>query len=114
MRNVMLCFAALLGCFTAPALGAESNVRFYEQDGVTYRETRAVVWRPVSETRMEQRDETVYRQRYSTETRPTTQPVHTPVTQFYWEARWHGWWNPFQEPYVAYHAVPYTAWRTRQ
>jgi hypothetical protein len=96
------------------AVATEPEVRFYEQDGVTYRETRGLVRRPVSETRIEQREETVYRARYSTQSRETTQTVYTPVTRFYWEARWHGWWNPFQDPYLAYHAVPYTAWHARQ
>ena len=114
MRDLAISILILVGASAATLFGAESEVRFYQQDGVTYRETRAVVRRPVSQTRVEQREQTVYRPRYSTDMRHTTQSVYTPVTQFYWEARWHGWWNPFQEPYVAYHAVPYTSWQARQ
>jgi hypothetical protein len=93
---------------------AASEDRVYEQDGVTYRETRNRVRRPVSETRYQERDEVFYREKYTTEMRDVAQTVATPVTQYVWEARWHGWWNPFQEPYVAYHLVPYTSWSTRQ
>ena len=114
MRYLMIPIAALVGGLAAASFGAEADVRYYQQHGVTYRETRAVVRRPVSQTRIEQREQTVYRQRYSTEMRSTTQSVVTPVVQYYWQAQWHGWWNPFQQPYLAYHAVPYTSWQTRQ
>lgn len=100
--------------FSATIYGEAGDVRFYEEDGVTYRETRVRVRRPVSETRYEERQETVYRPRYTTDIRDATQTYYAPVTRYQWEARWHGWWNPFQDPYVAYHLVPYTYWQTRQ
>jgi hypothetical protein len=44
---------------------------------------------------------------------PVTQRVIVPVRTYHTERRVHGWWNPFQEPHVAYHQVPTTRWEER-
>lgn len=97
----------------AAAALAQDNVRYYQDGGVTYREVRRVVQRPVVETRLEQRQQTVYQPQYTTETVPTTRTVYTPVTEYRWEPRWHNTWNPFSSPYVAYHLTPSTRWDAR-
>jgi len=96
-------------CLGSTALGAE-EVRYYEKDGVTYRETRCVVERPFVETRTEQTTQTVYREETVTELRDTVRQRWTPVTEYRWEAVWVGRWNPFVPPYLAYRYVPRTRW----
>ncbi|MCE9548446.1 MAG: hypothetical protein K8T25_23475 [Planctomycetia bacterium] len=111
---VPLCGACLAAAQLATAESAAAQeVRYYQDGGVTYREVRQLVPRSVVETRMEQRQQTVYKQQYTTQTVPTTQTVYTPVTEYRWEPRWHNTWNPFSEPYVAYQLVPSTRWETR-
>lgn len=102
---------AFLGGTTA-ATGA-SEVRYYEQNGVTYRETRQVVQRPVCETEMRPTTQTVYRQEQATEMRETTRTWWSPVTEQAYEAVWMGRWNPFVEPHVVYRPVTRTRWEAR-
>ncbi len=102
--------AGLLACASG-ALAQE--VREYVEDGVRYRETRSKVMRPVTETRFEERERTVFREQYSTETEEYTRLVNVPVTEYRWEAYWAGWFNPFAKPHLAYRYVPVTRWETR-
>ncbi len=111
MKARMLLVVAALSTLTSTALA--EDVRYFEKDGVTYREVSRRVQRPISETRVEERAQTVYREQYVTESRPTTRTVYTPVTEYHLEARWHGLLNPFVQPYVGYHHVPRTRWETR-
>lgn len=112
MRRKLL-FAALIGPLLATAARAADDVRYYSENGVTYRETRRVVRRPVSDTRLESRERTVYRERLTTETRQSERVVHTPVTEYRWEAHWRGRWNPLQQPYLEYRLVPRTCYQPR-
>jgi len=109
-RNLI---AGLAVVVSGSSAAMAEDVRYFQDGGVTYREVRRVVQRPVVETRLEQRQQTVYQPQYTTETVPTTRTVHTPVTEYRWEPRWHNTWNPFSSPYVAYHLVPTTRWDTR-
>ncbi len=103
---------ALLGAaVTRDAFANE--VRYYEQNGVTYRETRQVVQRPVYQTEMQPATQTVYRQEQSTETRETTRTWWSPVTEHGCEAVWKGRWNPFIEPYLVYRPTTRTRWESR-
>jgi hypothetical protein len=101
----------------ASLLGARSaqcdEVRYFEKDGVTYCETRRIVDRRVPESRMEQRTETVYRQRLTTEMQDTTRTDWTPRTEYRWEAYWVGQWNLLARPSLAYRYVPRTHWEPR-
>jgi hypothetical protein len=92
---------------------AEQSVRYYTENGVTYKEVRTKVRRPVVERRMEEREQTVYREQVSTTYEPHTQLTYTPITTYRWEGRWHDVLNPFRTPYVGYHLVPQTHWETR-
>ena len=100
---------AVLAVLAGP-LAAQDDVRYFERDGVTYREVRRAVKRPVVETRYDQREQTVYRERLTTESQPLTRTYLTPVTRYEWQPRVHGTWNPFVQPYVAYHWVPVMQW----
>ncbi len=103
---------ALAGGTAANEVGA-GEVRYYEQNGVTYRETRQVVQRPVYETEMRPTTQTVYRQEQVTETRETTRTWWSPVTEQVCEAVWMGRWNPFVEPYIVYRPTTRTRWEAR-
>jgi hypothetical protein len=98
LRTLLAGGLLALAAATPSTLGQET--RYFEKDGVTYRELRQVVRRPVNETRYEERQQTVWRPQVVTE-----------VQQMQWEPRWHGVLNPFKSPHVAYHAVPRTTWQ---
>ena len=98
--------------FLSPKSFAEPAVRYYTENGVTYKETRTTVRRPVVERKLEQREKTVYREKVSTSYEPHTQLSYTPVTTYRWEGRWHDVLHPFKTPYVGYHLVPETQWQT--
>ncbi len=38
---------------------------------------------------------------------------YVPVTRYRWVPRWHGRFNPFQQPYIAYHLAPETTWEKK-
>lgn len=80
-------------------------------DGRTYEVTRQRYKVPVTETQMRSQTQTVYRERYVTESQPSVRTTYTPVTEYQLEARWHGVLNPFAPAYVGYHYVPRTRWQ---
>jgi hypothetical protein len=94
----------------APAVCRAQDVRYYDQNGVTIRETRQVVQHPVVETRMETRQQTVYLDQCKTQMQTVQRTYQTPVTEYYWEAYWANRWNPFEQPYIAYRYVPRVRW----
>ena len=105
-----LLIAIGLICCVASWVQANETVRYYEKDGVTYRETRRVEQQPVVETRTETSNQTVYREESVTELRDTVRERWTPVTEYRWEAFWVNRWNPLAKPYMAYRYVPHTRW----
>ena len=108
----LLAAAAVICLVGSPSAGGD-EVRYYDQDGTTYRETRRVVRRPVCETQLRPSTQTVYREQQSSELRDTIRKSWTPVTEYRCEARWVGRWNPFAVPYLAYRTVPRTSWEYR-
>ena len=115
----------LLGLFTTLAMaslcrgplaaadsGAIGNqTRYYTENGVTYRETRRRVREPVSQTQYRDQTQTVYRSQYTTKMQDYEQAGYAPVTQYYWQPRWHGTWRIFQDPHLAWHLKPHTTWQ---
>ena len=104
-----LLLLALLG----PDWSSADEVRYYEQNGVTYCETRRTVQQRVPDTVIRERPQTVYREQLSTEIEERARTYWTPVTEYRWEAFWAGRWNPFATPYQAYRYVPRTRWEKR-
>ena len=87
---------------------------WYEtKGGTTYRVTRRVEKRPVAATRVEPQTQTVYATEYVTEMREKVQTAWVPVIEYVTVPRWHQWWNPFAEPYMAYETRPVTRWELR-
>jgi hypothetical protein len=105
-------YSALLG-LSASGIARADDVKFYEQNGVTYQETHQVVQRPLSETHYQDQQRTVYVEQYKTQNQPVQQTFQTPVTVYTMETYWVNRWNPFSEPYQAYRYVPHTHWETR-
>lgn len=89
------------------------DVKYFEKDGVTYRETRQVVRRPIVETKMEARDCTVYRDKLTTEVQDMPRTIPVAITEYHWVPVWRRSLNPFAAPYVVYEMVPQTRWETR-
>ncbi len=92
---------------------AADQVRYYQQDGITYQETRRSVQRPVWETKTQQTTRTVYKEQYYTETKDVTQVYWCPITTYRAETYWVGRWNPFVEPYLETEWIPETCWQQR-
>jgi len=81
--------------------------------GIIYQKVIRTVERPVVETKIQQREQTVFRPQTITETKPESRTIYTPVVEYNWEPRLHGRWNPFRQPAVAYHHIPKTYWEPR-
>lgn len=104
---------AMLLLASRAATSAADDVKYFEKDGVTYRETRQVVRRPVVETKLEARDCTVYRDKLTTEVQDVPRSYPVAITEYHWVPVVRRSWNPFSPPYVAYEMVPQTRWETR-
>ena len=111
MKTRMLLLAVTSFAFASTAIA--EDVRLENENGKTYRVTRQRVQVPVTETRIQEHTQTVYRDQYVTETRPSVRTTYTPVTEYQLEARWHGVLNPFAPAYIGYHYVPRTRWERR-
>jgi len=113
--------AILISCcaLTAPAAASaeettdNANVRVYEKDGVTYRETTQVVPQQFSDMRYEARETTVYREKVTTELRQVQRAYQVPVTEHQWVPYLERSWNPFTPPVMTYRLVPQTRMETR-
>jgi hypothetical protein len=101
--------AAILTRCSPAAHGQES--RYFEEGGITFRETRTKIQQPVQELEYKDEQQTYYRERYITDMQPSAQTVYQPAVQYVWEPRWHGWWRIFEGPHVAYHLVPRSTWQ---
>lgn len=103
---------AVLACVGAAAAAADET-RFYEENGVTYRETRRKVARPVAETRWEDQPRTVYREKVTCDCIDVPRSYYVQVSDWQWESYIANRWNPFAQPYVAQRLVPRTRWELR-
>lgn len=88
----------ILASFLLPSLAAGDQLRYIQQNGITYCETLRTVQRPVYETTMQQTTRTVYKEQQYTETKDATQVYWYPVTTYRAETHWVGILNPFVQP----------------
>ncbi|MBX9787343.1 MAG: hypothetical protein K2Y37_00375 [Pirellulales bacterium] len=95
------------------AASASAEERYYEENGVTYRETRERFQRPLTEVVHQPTTRTVYREQYRTEFADTVHVSSKPVTEWRLESYWRGRWNPFVEPYLAQRWVKRTRYETQ-
>jgi hypothetical protein len=89
------------------------QLRYYQENGVTYCETRRTVQRPVSETTMQPTTRTVYKEQCYTEMKDVANVCWTPVTTYRTETHWVGILNPFVEPALETEFIPQTCWQQR-
>jgi hypothetical protein len=80
---------------------AQGEERYYVENGVTYRETRERVQRPITEVVQQPTTRTIYREQYRTDFTDTVRVTSKPVTEWRLESYWRGRYNPFSEPYMA-------------
>jgi len=113
MRYHHCLVTSLLLVSGALAAGDAEEVRYYVQDGITYRETRRTIQRPIVETRLQQSTQTVLREELATEYRDTLRTWWMPVTEYRCETHWVGRWNPFVQPYLENRWVPQSRWEKR-
>lgn len=97
----------------AASRATAQDVRYYEDGGITYRETTQTVRRPIPHTEMQSRDVTYYREKYTTDLQDVTRTYQVPVTQYVYEPRVENRWNPFTQPTLTYRMVPRTHWETK-
>lgn len=108
VRVAVVVVAATLVARSTGAVGlGQDNI--IERDGKRYQ----LVEIPETTTEIRKREESVERLQYRTELRDTQRTHYVPVTEYRWETRWHGWWNIFRGPHLAYHYVPRTRWEAR-
>ncbi len=114
-RVMALAVATIGMTLFCSTVAAQSGAGFYTDPttGIVYQKVTKTIETPVVETKIEQREHTVYRPQTITETKPESRTIYTPVVEYNWETRVHGWWNPFQQPTVAYHHVPKARWEPR-
>jgi hypothetical protein len=79
------------------------------QGGVTYRTVRV----PRTEVQCVDRPTTYLQERYSVQCRDTYRTYRVPVTDYNWEPRWQGRFNPFVQPTLTYRYVARTHWESR-
>ncbi len=97
----------------AASRATAQDVRYYEDNGITYRETTQTVRRAIPHTEIQSRDVTYYRERYTTDLQDVTRTYQVPVTQYVYEPYLSNRWNPFAQPTLNYRMVPKTSWETK-
>ena len=112
MRNFLALMA--LVSFLATSVASADEVRYFEQNGLTYKETRQVVQRPVNEIKYEQREQTVYREKLQTNVVESARTYHHPVTEYRWVTVMRGRWNPLVQPYFTQELMPVHSWQPRE
>lgn len=114
MRNRNPLAAALLAPLFLYAAARADEIRDYEENGVTYRETRRTVSEPVTEIQCVEQQRTVgFREQLNVQMCDQTRSYIVPVTEYRVEAYWRGRFNPFVQPYLAQRLVPYMRYETR-
>jgi hypothetical protein len=120
MKTRHACALALSLCalpFAKPAAAqqvpAGSNVRFYEENGVTYQETHHTFQRQIPETQLQPQSRTVLRGQWKTDTHDIVRTVQVPITEYKMEVYYPNRFNPFVQPTPAYRYVPVTRYEAR-
>jgi hypothetical protein len=102
-------------------IGCGDEVRYSEQSGVTYQETRRDAEPRLASQQTRVAPDSGVRQPWQPAApgqpaMQTQEMVHTywvPVAEYRWEPYWVNRWNPFAEPHLAYRYVAHTRWEQR-
>ena len=106
--RVTLIVVAVQHCLSSSVDAQNSR---YGTAGSGYEDVVRTVRTPVAATQVEEREQTVYRQQVETQIYETQRNVLVPYTEYRWEPKWHGRFNPFRPPTISYHLVPHTRWK---
>jgi hypothetical protein len=90
-----------------------SNVRYYEENGVTYQETHHTFQRQIPETSLQPQTRTVLRSQTKTDMHDIVRTVQVPITEYKMEVYYQNRFNPFVQPTPAYRYVPVTRYEAR-
>jgi hypothetical protein len=113
-KNVNQCLTRVftIGCLSLCASTTiAQDTRYFDEDGIMWRETVRRMQVPETTTHSEKRTQTVYRQEFTTEMRKSNRTVYTPSTQYFWRPRYRGVLNPFVPTTVSYELVPAIQWQ---
>lgn len=115
LASALLGISTFTGLVATNPVAAEQTPGFFTDPatGIVYRQVTRTIEKPVVETKMQQRQQTVYKPKTVTETRPATRRMYIPVTENRWVPKVENRWNPFVAPRVAYHHVPETRWQVK-
>ncbi len=113
MKKSLSPIAWLVAAAIGTAAHGQATSELVNENGVTYRVTRQVVQRSIPTTELQTREQKVYRPQVTTQYQAYQQTYLTPVTEYQWVSRMHGWWNPFQQPYYTHELAPVTRWEAR-
>jgi hypothetical protein len=107
-----------LGCSAVLICCTESRAQVTSKvvtgpDGTQYQETTRVTQRYIPTTEYKPTEQKVYRPQVTTDYQTYQQMYLTPVTEYRWVSRMHGWWNPFAQPYWSHNLEPFTRWESR-
>jgi hypothetical protein len=108
----MFCAMALLAGTATFAHGQVSE-RTYQENGVTWRETRETQTTLQPVTELQTRQSTILQPQTVTQMHSYQQTYVTPVTEYRWVARRRGVLNPFVQPYWTHQLEPVTRWESR-
>ena len=102
--------------YTALSSGFASNlqadeVRFVTENGITYREEYRKVRDPIAKQQVEQQQQTVHYDSFTTQMKETVQTFYHPVTTYQWVPRWQGPWGMGQPMHLTYERKPVTQWQ---
>ncbi|MEX2140389.1 MAG: hypothetical protein WD894_14085 [Pirellulales bacterium] len=100
--------------FSTRWAAGQTSVEIVEEGDVRYQVTKQVIQRPVSKTEWDEKQQTVYRERYDTQWQTNYRTYLTPVTEYRQELYLANRWNPLATPYWTYRYVPVTRWEARQ
>jgi hypothetical protein len=91
----------------------QEAARIVRENGVTYRQVREIVSRPVAEMTTETRPQTTYTPKTVEKVHESHCTVLVPVTEYRWQAYRPGIPNPLVPRPTAYRLVPHTRWEPR-
>jgi hypothetical protein len=110
MNNRQILIQTALMTFCLISFTQADEVRYLQENGITYCETYRMVQRQVTETSNQQSTRTVYKEHLNTETRDVTRTWWCPVTTYRAETEMVGRWNFFIKPYYETRWVAETQW----
>lgn len=108
-----LCALPFASAAKSQQVSAGSNVRYYEENGVTYQETHNTYHRQIPETTLQPQSRTVLRGQWKTDTHDIVRTVQVPITEYKMEVYYQNRFNPFVQPTPAYRYVPVTRYEAR-